>query len=109
MAIFANSAATQTTTVTNSATQVFNTSASGIPTGVTLRELTIMNNGTNTVYLGSSNSVTASTGLALGPYQQITYVDWAYAQGASGGNVYGITSSGTSVVVAGLATVNANV
>jgi hypothetical protein len=108
VAIFADSAATQTTSVGNSATEIFNTSATGIPTGVTLHDVTIVNTGSVTVYLGIS-AVTASTGLPLQPGAQITYNGYSFAQGASGGNIYAITSSGTAVVVAGLATVNSNV
>lgn len=109
MAIFANSAATQTTTVTNSATQIFNTSATGIPVGAALKKLTVMNTGSVNVYLGQSG-VTSSTGLLLAPGQQVTYNNsWSYVRGSATGNVYAITASGTCTVVAGLATVNANV
>jgi hypothetical protein len=107
MAIFAFSAATQTTSVTNSATQIFNTSASGIPTGVTLKDLIIENQGSQTVFVGGS-TVTAATGLPVPAGAQVTFNGWAFAQGAAGGNVYAIVSSGTAQVTCGLATVNAN-
>lgn len=109
MAIFADSAATQTTSFTTSATEVFNTSASGIPSGVTLHDVTLINTGASTVYLGQS-AVTAVTGLPLQPGAQITYNGYSFAQGASGGNIYAICASGgASTIVAGLATVNSNV
>lgn len=108
MAIFANSAATQTTaSVTTTATQIYNTAATGIPTGVTLKDLTIINTGTVTIYLGQS-TVTAATGLPLPAGAQITYNGYSHAQGDTAGNVYAITASGTSSTIAGLATVDAN-
>lgn len=108
MAIFANSAATQTTSVGNSATEVFNPSASGIPSGVTLYDVTLINTGTVTVYLGQS-AVTAVTGLQLAAGQQVTYNHESFAQGTAANAIYAITSSGTTSVLAGLATVAANV
>lgn len=109
MAIFANSAATQTTAVpATTATVVFSTSATGIPTGVTLHDVIIENTGTVTIYLGSTSSVTSSNGLALQAGAQLTYNGYAWAQGASGGNIYAYAASATTVL-AGLATVNSNV
>lgn len=108
MAIFANSAATQTTaSVGNTATQIYNTSATGIPTGVTLHDLTVVNTGSTTIYLGQS-AVTAVTGLALPAGAQVTFNGWSHAQGDATGNVYAITASGTSSAIAGLATVASN-
>ncbi len=109
MAIFANSAATQTTaSVTNSATQIYNTSASGIPAGVTLRNITIVNTGSVTFFVGQS-AVTAVTGIAVPAGGQLTIEGYAFAQGAAGGNVYAITASGTSSAIVGLETQNATV
>lgn len=103
--IFANSAATQATaSVGTSATQIYNTSASGIPAGVTLKNLTIVNTGSVTFYVGQSG-VTSSTGLPVTAGTQVTIDGYSYAQGASGGNVYAITASGTSSALAGLSTV----
>lgn len=107
MAIFANSAATQTTaSVANTATQIYDTSASGIPTGVTLKNLTIVNTGSTTFYVGQS-AVTAVTGIAVPAGGQLTIEGYSHAQADTAGDVYAITASGTSSAIAGLATVHA--
>lgn len=108
MAIFASSPAVQTTTVTNSATLIFDTDASNIPAGVTLHDVTIINTGTVNIYLGGS-TVTAATGLQLQPGAQITYDGYSHVTTDSTGDIYAITSSGSAVALAGLATVNSNV
>lgn len=73
----------------------------------TLRDVTIVNTGANTVWLGGS-TVTAATGLALPAGAQITYNGYVATAGQTAGRIYGISTSGTTVEV-GLATVNANV
>lgn len=73
----------------------------------TLRDVTIINTGANTVWLGGS-TVTAATGLALPAGAQITYNGYTAVAGATAGRIYGISTGGTTVE-AGLATVNANV
>jgi hypothetical protein len=73
----------------------------------TLRDVTIVNTGSNTVWLGGS-TVTAATGLALPAGAQITYNGYVATAGSTTGRIYGISTSGTTVEV-GLATVNANV
>lgn len=73
----------------------------------TLRDVTIVNTGANTVWLGGS-TVTAATGLALPAGAQITYNGYTAVAGQTAGRIYGISTSGTTVS-AGLATVNANV
>lgn len=110
MAIFGSNV--QTTSVGNSATAVFNPNATPWSNGTNnlvvgpLKDVTIQNtSATTTVYLGGS-TVTTATGLPLGPGVQITYEGFSTAVGSTGTAIYGITASGTAVVVSGLATVN---
>lgn len=77
------------------------------PTAQTLRDVTIVNTGANTVWLGGS-TVTAATGLALPAGAQLTYNGYTAVAGQTAGRIYGISTGGTTVEV-GLATVNANV
>jgi hypothetical protein len=99
MPIFANGPGTQTTTVgTASGTvAIFNTAASGV--SGTLRNVTVFNSGTNTVYVGSGTAVSTTTGVALPAGNQLLLEGPA-------ANMYAVTSSGTSVVVAGLSTLS---
>lgn len=98
--------------VTNSATQIYsstsvtNGSTFSFPTGSTLRDLTIINTGTTTCYLGSS-TVTATTGLPLKAGEQITIQGQVTAatSGVLGWNIFAITASGTTTTQASLATV----
>ena len=93
MALFdAGSSAYQGGTVTTVATQVFSTSGLTSP-----RDVTILNQGTATIFLGQS-SVTAVTGLILPAGQQAT------VQGTAATLIYGITAAGSAVTAAGLAT-----
>lgn len=93
MAIF--SSATQGTVVTNSATQVFSVTGLTSP-----REVTVVNQGTATVWVGGG-TVTTTSGVQLNPGAQVTVGSQA-AQ-----NLWAITSAGTATVLAGLATVDA--
>lgn len=107
MAIFASNAI-QTTTVTNSATKIFDSTSSKYATGANLVGLTIANVGSTTCFIGIASVTT--TGLRLAPGQQITYNDaYSYVKGDTTGDVYAITASGTTLVEAGLATVNSDV
>jgi len=102
-------------TVGTSAVQIYNTtnfqpvgagSAIAFPTGGTLRDLTIVNNGAVTCFVGTS-SVTATTGVPLAPGQQLT-IQGSQAVASSGNtswNLYAITASGTTTIEASLATV----
>lgn len=104
MAIFSPNV--QTTTVTNSATKIFDTTSSLFTTGATLADVTIENTSTSTaIFLGQS-AVTAVTGLRLDPGDQITYQGYSRVKGDTVGDIYAITASGTAVAVTGLATVN---
>jgi len=98
--------------VTNSATQIYsstsvtNGSTFSFPAGSTLHDLTIINTGSVTCYVGSS-SVTAATGFPIKPGEQLTIQGQVTAatSGVLGWNIYAITSSGTTTTEASLATV----
>lgn len=109
MGIFNATGATyQVTTVTSSATQIYNTlgpSSTGITAGTALANLTIVNSGTVNVFLGSS-SVTAATGLVLFPGQTLVIQGSTVAAGSGSlWNLYGITSSANNVVEVGLSSI----
>ena len=98
----------QTTSVGNTASAVFNPNATPYSTlAGPLKDPIIENTGSVTVYLGQSG-VTSSTGLPLLAGQQVTYNGFSTVTGASGTALYAITASGTSTVVAGIATTNDN-
>jgi hypothetical protein len=103
MAIFAASTV-QNTTVTNSATKVFDTTSALYSTGANLTDLTIINTGTTTCFVGIA-AVTV-TGLRLAPGQQIVINGYKYVKGNTLGDVYAITASGTTTIEAGFATGN---
>lgn len=112
MAIFANGPAYQTASIGTSAALVFNPNSTALQAtnvvGSALRNVTIVNTGAATVFLGTS-SVTAATGLALAAGQQLTIEGYSAVAGNATGAIYGITSSGTAFVEAGLETTNATV
>ena len=100
-------------TVTSSATQIYNTTSFtavggtvySFPVGATLRDLTIVNTGATTCFIGTS-SVTASTGVPLRAGEQLT-IQGSHVQAESGNtswNLYAITASGTTTIEASLAT-----
>jgi len=102
MAIFEGAEpALQLNSVTNSAKQVFQitgTLPSGtvIPAGFsTSTNVTLVNSGTVTVFIGGS-TVTTATGVPLAAGAQLTLQGTVVA-------LYGITASGTTLVQAGLA------
>lgn len=98
----------QTTTVTNSATQIFNPNATPFSTLTgPLKDPVIENTGSVTVFLGQSG-VTSSTGLPLLAGQSVTYNGFSTPTGSGGTGLYAITASGSSAVVVGLATLNIN-
>jgi hypothetical protein len=75
-----------------------------ISPAVTLRDITIINQGTASVVLGSG-SVTATTGLPLPAGAQLTIQGWTATSNNKNNDIYGICSNGTAVTtVAGLAT-----
>ena len=87
-----------TTVVSGSASTIFNLSPGG--TALTSpRDVTIVNQGTvNTVYVGGTGATLAGNGLPVGPGSQLTLQGTAVTLGAQ-------TISGTSTVIAGLASV----
>jgi len=72
---------------------------------VPLRDISIMNVGSATVYVGGSSVTTAA--LPLLPGQQVTVQGWLGTAGTTAQDIYGITVGGGTVAstVAGLATV----
>ena len=113
MSIFAIGPAYQTTSVTNSAVAVFNPNSTALQAtnvvGSKLRNVTLVNTGTVAVFLGVSSSVTTTTGLSLGPGQQLTIEGYTATAGNATGTIYGITAGTAVVVEAGLETTNATV
>jgi hypothetical protein len=109
MAIFANSAATQVGAVTSSSSLIFNVAASGIPTGAALGDITVINTGATTIFIGSFTGVTAITGLRVPPGAQVTVNGLNAVQSSTNGNIYAITASGTSTSLSGPATVDVTV
>lgn len=107
MAIFANGAATQTASVTNSATLVFDSDASGITAGITIGDVTVQNTGTTTIFVGQSG-VTATTGLRVPGGAQVTINGFGALQSSTNFDIYAITSSGTSSTLAGPVTLSVN-
>lgn len=98
----------QTTAVPNSATAVFNPNATPFSTlAGPLKDVTLENVGTVTVFIGQS-TVTSSTGIPLLAGQQLTINGFSTPAGSGGTVLYAITASGSSTVVAGLATLDIN-
>ena len=108
MALFANSSASgQTASVTSgSSILVFNTSASGLVTGATLPEILVTNTGTVSCYVGSGTTVTTSTGVLLKAGATLLLTGQSATQGVAAGNLFAITSSGTTTTLSGLASVD---
>jgi len=92
VAIFATSV--QGTTVTSSVTQVYSTAGLTSP-----RDVTLMNQGTATIYVGGSQVTATNTGVPVASGQQLTVAGAAQ-------NLWAITSAGTATVEAGLASVD---
>lgn len=107
MAIFANGPGiVQTTAVGTAATLVFDTDASGIPSGATLPDLTIENIGSNPCFVGGS-AVSTTTGLRVAAGAQVTIRGYSGLQSSTTGDVYACATAGSlTTVVAGLATVD---
>lgn len=106
MAIF-SSGSVQTTTVTNSATKIFDTTSSLYATGAYLNNVTVVNTGDTACHVGIA-AVTV-TGLTLNPGEQLTIYGYSHVKGDTTGDLYAITDSGTTTVEVGLATVDATV
>lgn len=98
MAIFANGPGTQSYTVAGTAaTQIFNTANTAL-SGV-LKNLTVINTGTVTAYIGGSGLGTASTtsGVTLAAGNQLLLEGPAI-------NLYAIAASATTQITTALAT-----
>jgi hypothetical protein len=115
VAIFATGVQ-QASSVNTSASLIFDTDNTSTTTygplgsvtvGDVLKDVTIINTGTATVYVGSGASVTATTGLAIPPGAQLTLQGYNVTSAASTttGDISAITSSGTTYVTVGLASV----
>jgi hypothetical protein len=90
--------------VTSSATLIWSGTVSALASispAVALRDLSIVNIGTQTAFIGGS-SVTAAA-LPLLPGQQVTIQGWLGTSNTTTRDVYAITSAGTATLVAGLA------
>ena len=104
MAIF-SSGSVQTTTVTNSATKIFDTTSAPYATGAYPTNVTIINTGSTACHVGIAAVTT--TGLTLNPGEQLTIEGYSHLKGDTTGDLYAITASGTTTVEVGLATVTA--
>lgn len=106
MAIFASNTI-KTTSVTTAAVKIFDVTSSAFATGATLKNVTVMNTGSVTAFIGIASVTT--TGLRLAPGQQLTINGYSYVKGDTTGDLYAITASGTTTIEAGLGTVDSNV
>lgn len=116
MAIFSASAPALQgpTTVTSSATRIFDTTGTPIggsytaqfTAGTNLGSLTVINTGTVNCWLGTS-SVTATTGLLLKPGEQLTIQNGTHLAAETGAatswNIFAITASANTTVEVALA------
>lgn len=107
MALFdAGSPAYQTSSPGTAATLVWSgtvTALANISPAVALRDLSIINVGTITCFVGGSSVTTAALPLLAG--QQVTIQGWLGTSNTTTRDVYAITSSGTAQLQAGLASV----
>ena len=80
------------------------TALNSISPAVTLRDITIVNTGANTLYIGGSSVTSAAMPLAAGA--QLTVQGWSATSGKTTNDVYAIAVSGatSSSTIAGLAT-----
>ena len=109
MALFdVGSAAYQTNTVGGTAHLIWtgNSAALGsVSPAATLRDISVINTGTATCWVGGSSVTTAA--LPLLPGQQVTVQGWQSTSGVTTQDIYGITIGGGTVTTtaAGLASV----
>lgn len=109
MAIFAGTPGFQgPTAVGTSATKIWSANSSALAAlspAVTLRDLTIVNQGPSTIYVGQSG-VTSSTGTPVPDGGQLTIQGFTATSGTTAQDTYAICASGGSAtVIAGLASV----
>jgi hypothetical protein len=101
------SPAYQATSVTNSAIKIWSGTVSALASispAVTVRDLTIVNAGTVTAYVGGSSVAGAATGAPLPSGGQLTIQGWTATTNTTTNDVWAITASGTTQLEAGLAT-----
>jgi hypothetical protein len=81
------------------------TALAAVSPASTCRDISIMNTGTATCYVGGSSVTTAA--LPLLPGQQVTVQGWAATSNTTTQDIYGITTGGGTITTtaAGLATV----
>lgn len=110
MALFATGVASQSTTLPSAGTTptvVWNpnsTALAALSPAVTLKDVTLLNAGSNICWLGQS-TVTTTTGVQLSPGQQITIQGSSYTSGSATGSIYAICGVGTATtILADLAT-----
>lgn len=109
------------TTVTSTATQIYNTTGTPIsspaaptefPAGAVLSEITMINTGPSVCWIGTS-SLTGTEGTPLSVGEQLTIRGVGHLAAETGThswNLYAITASGTTTVIEiSLATVDATV
>lgn len=80
------------------------TSLAGISPAVTLRDITVINTGTNVLWVGGSSVTSAALALPAGG--QVTVQGWTATSNTTTNDIYAIAASGAapSSTVAGLAT-----
>jgi hypothetical protein len=79
-----------------------------IPVGSVLRDVTIVNEGPNTLFVGNATGVTAVTGLGIPAGGQLTIQGYnvTSTSGGTTGNIYGICAAASSATASvGLASV----
>ena len=108
MAIFASSIYTQSTaSVGSTATLVFDADPTSSVAGSVIGDVTVINTGTVTFFVGQSG-VTATTGLRVPPGAQVTINGFGAVQSSTNYDIYAITASGTSSALAGPVTLSVN-
>jgi hypothetical protein len=112
MAIFAEGLGFQTYTITNGGSaQVFyglgqgGTAITGSGTANILRNPTVFNAGTSTIYVGGGSTVSVATGFPLAPGQQLLIMTEPGTAASLMPAIWAIIGSGTNAVIySGLAT-----
>lgn len=106
MAIF-SSGSVQSSAVADTSSKVFDTTSSKYATGAALTNITLVNTGANSIYVGSFTGVTAITGVLVGAGSQLTIYGYNHVKSDTTGDIYAICASGkASSVQVGLSTVN---
>jgi hypothetical protein len=94
----------------NTSTSTFG-SLGSVPSGASLKDVTVINTGASTIYLGSGSiSATSQTGLSVAAGQQLTIQGYTAAGGNTAGRIWAQTgvvgqASSTQVGLASVASV----